>query len=501
MYTKDFQINLLAHIVLNEELFKKAYYGMRISDMDLPACQFVLAAMYHFYDKYKFIPNLITLQDHLDYLLSHPGIISVHLKKEEYESLAYVFQRILELSNIKKLDVDYYLARMADYVKTIRLSRLQEKFPTASGMVQPDFFINEVTKINREIQVFDRANTGIDGMLTNSEPPSAETLLKPIPTTITKLNYYLVGGLRVSMLGLITACPGVGKTTTLINFMNTAVATGNRSLFITLELVGVRIKHRYQGIAAGIDAQLFKMPFNSWPPEAQQRYQNLVSSENKFIDYPSIVDLSYCTPTLTQIEDVIGTWIEQNKQKYGENHNCNAVFLDWLDLIDSRGAVSITKDSQSYERLTALIYGLSQIARKYKVALWTATQGNRSADGVEVIQMKHNAGAFGKSNGLDVGIGLSEKNIRQDDGNLILTEDSDFAPPCDRELIVSIYKNRDSTRNIRFEIYQGPTLKFYNNRSEAYADSLLNQPKPITQFIPKNTQTISPSPVYEHGIS
>jgi len=50
----------------------------------------------------------------------------------------------------------------------------------------------------------------------------------------------------------------------------------------------------------------------------------------------------------------------------------------------------------------------------------------------------------------------------------VINDDSELAPPCDRELMFNIMKNRDnSPGSVKF--YQGDTLKYWDEENECKA--------------------------------
>ena len=116
------------------------------------------------------------------------------------------------------------------------------------------------------------------------------------------------------------------------------------------------------------------------------------------------------------------------------------------------------------------------------MALWTATQGTRDADGREMLSMKHVSGAYHKNDALDVSLGIgvvydatnvqrTADNAQDDDASIT---DTKAAVPCSRKLMLNLMKNRDNSP-CAVEVYQGPTLKLWNKEQDAVAaDRLLN---------------------------
>ena len=333
-------------------------------------------------------------------------------------------------------------------------------------------------KINQDVA--HNSDIHLDGMLSNPQAIMSSQTFKRISTGLPRLDERIGTGLGIGEQGMITACPGVGKTTTLINFMDGAIETGSRSLFLTLELAAYRIKHRYQALASGIDARYFKVPVTQWPDHLLRMYNEILDPErNKRFDYPAIVDMSKRSHTLDDVDRAIGMWKEHFVNKYGEEKTrCRGVYVDWLDKLNPSG-LHISKNTREDVVLTKMNEALGELARKYGVAIWTATQGTREADGQEVLQMKHTAYGYHKNDPLDVGLGIGvvfDESKVDNEGDLFPKDDSvdtlssdsidpEKLPPCKRDLMISITKNRDNPTG-SFKVYQGKTLKFYGGRNE-----------------------------------
>ena len=476
MYGKDYQFTLLAHLALDESFFKNSYKTLQLNDFGLPACQLILDALKTYFEQFKTLPNLDILALHMGQLMQS-GRTVVRLAPEEFDSLAYVMQVIH--SYVGRLSTEYFRAQLPDYLKSVRLSQTMDAYQHNISLGQStESFINKIAQLDKEITLNDEII--IDNAYTNPETMTEVKQFNRVSTGLQALNTRLGGGLGAGELGMITACPGVGKTTSLLNFDEGAVVSGRRTLFISLEMAIGRIKHRYQGIAAGIDAHYFKMPMTDWPYDELRRYNAVINSEYRFFGYASMVDMSKGKHTPAAIDDTISKWKDAVLRQGGDVDTCRGVYLDWLDMLDIKGLGS-SRDTKDHDLLKSACYELGRIARKHGVALWTATQGTREADGRETLSMKHVSGAYHKNDALDVGIGVGvvkdpsmaprpeASNDPNDDDSL---DDAAQAIPCNRRLMMNIMKNRDNSP-CGLEVYQGPTLKLWRRQSESIAAAKL----------------------------
>jgi len=468
LYTKDFQINLIVHLAKDEEFFKSTLSYLRHEDFDLAPCQLVLEALQSYYGQYRALPDFNTLQVHvLRTLQNVDGRTLTLVKPDEYEALSYVMNAI---ATTTRLNTDYYRNELSQYLKAMRAMQIVRGHMDylSEGQSVDDFF-GKILQVNQEISTH-TAEVTIDSMDENPEPILEATDVRRINTGLKPLDNRTSGGLGLGEIGMITACPGVGKTTGLINFMYGAILTGIRCLFFTLELSARRIKHRYQGIAAHIAAGTFKKPVREWSPEELERYQFILNPEYKYFGYADIADMSKRSFSVEDIDTSIQRWLEKNNKKHDTVNNCKLVCVDWLDKLDPAG-IRINKNTREDTLLMKLNEKLGELARRYDLGLWTATQGTREADGREILQMRHTAHGYHKNDPLDISLGIGVVNDGTEEaGDEALisqqTEDSENAPVCNRQLMGSIMKNRDNPPG-SFRFYQGPTLRFWQSDSEA----------------------------------
>jgi len=468
-FTRDYQIGLIAHLAWDEKLFRSTLGYLELTDVDMEPCRLVLETLQDYFRTFNKLPDFATLSLHIQCMLRNPsGQTQTILMPEDYDSLAYVMAAI---ANTRVLNSDYYQAQLPNYIKAVRVSQEIAAYhgQLSTGQGSEDF-VQRITALNEQISR--SGDIVLDGIDENPEAMLTYETFTRVPTVLTQLNKFTSGGLGAGETGMIVACPGVGKTTGLINFMNGSITAGWRSLFLTCELKSHRIKHRYHTIAADIPAQYFKIPVTEWPAHIASRYQWVLCPDSKYFGYNAIVDMSERRFTISDVEQAIRMWLEDTDKRHGEADICKAVYVDWLDRLDPSG-LRVSKSMREDQILTRVSEGLGELARKYNVALWTATQGTRQADGKDILRMSDTAWGYHKNDAVDVslGIGVTHNDAEMIDdqivrGDAILDDDDELAPPCDRHLVMSIMKNRDNPEAV-FNIYQGATLRLYDNDDTA----------------------------------
>ena len=356
------------------------------------------------------------------------------------------------------------MEHLSDFLKFVRTTQIIRSHGDSLKLGRPvDDLLTQVVQLNSDIA--NHKGFEIDSMLGNPEPIMQATQFKRVPTCLKHLNTYTAGGLGFGELGMIVACPGIGKTTSLINFQVHATQTGYRTLFITLELTKQRIKHRSQSIMGHVPAGWLKKPLPEWPEEMLYRYSMVVNPAYPFFNYPSIVDMSTRRHSLADVEQAIAMWIESVVRSGGSAAECALVLIDWADYVDPSG-ITITKQTREDVILTKVLERLGLLARKYNVGIWTATQGTRQGDGLENIQMKHTANSYHKNDPVDISLGLGALDAQgRELGEALNNDDNEEMPACNRDLKFNIMKNRDNPP-ASFPFYQGQTLRYWNGRGQ-----------------------------------
>jgi replicative DNA helicase len=477
LFTKDFQISLVAQLARDERLLVDTRGYLKLTDFDLPACRLVFEAIRGFHDSFGTLADIPTLELHVLRAIQNPdGKTETLLTPEEYESVGLVMAAVA--TAIPTTD-GYFKHILPEYLRSVRLSQAMDDHAQRVALGQgADDLIGAVLQINQDVA--HHSDLQLDGVFSNPEALMSHQTFRRISTGLPRLDERIGTGLGTGEQGMITACPGVGKTTTLINFMDGSMNTGSRSLFLTLELAAYRIKHRLQALSAGIDARYFKTPVPTWPEHYLKMYNDILNPEiNKRFDYASIIDMSKRSHNLADVDRAIGMWKEHFVKIYGEEDaRCRAVYVDWLDKLNPSG-LHVGKNARDDVILMKMNETLGELARKYDVAIWTATQGTREADGQEVLKMKHTAYGYHKNDPLDVGLGIGvifDESKVEETGDLFPRDDQvdtlggvyidpEKMPSCKRDLMISITKNRDNPTG-SFKVYQGKTLKFYSRRSD-----------------------------------
>lgn len=466
-YTKDFQIALITNIFHSVELMKYVRDRLKIEDFDLTGCKLVYEILLDYFDKFKKCPGMDILTLEVEKRLNMPESSKVQVLPEEFESLGIILERIYQGGG---LDHDYFRANIPGYLKHVRGIRA-----VADHVQRKTGNVDEL--VEQMVNIHVMTNNGNDDLkIINASqelyPVLSEEDLRKIGFGISELEKRTAQGLRTGGLGMVTACSGVGKTNTLLNFARGAVWQGYRCLFFTLELSRSRIIHRYTAMTGCIRAGLFEMPMRNWPDDELELYSFVTSPSFKHYGKLDVIDMSArSTYTVEAIDRYIDEWLANTAKMYGSDEvkKCKAIYVDWLDKIQPSPRHKYMK---SYEYLPKFLEELGNIARRYDVALWTATQATRDADGAAQVKQKHTSYSFHKNDFLDIGIGVSPvatpiQQLPQDLG-ISFKADAGRATSlvdCNKSLNYNINKNRDSEVG-DVMLYMGPSLRLFNKQQE-----------------------------------
>lgn len=286
-------------------------------------------------------------------------------------------------------------------------------------------------------------------------------------------------------MGLVVAGTGVGKSNLKINMMANATWKKVGTLYITLELTASRINERYQAMLAGIPASLFKLPESMWPLCYRKRYAVITNPRFKLRPYATTADMADGDYTVNDIESAIQVW-KDNAYNDGldPDQDCVTVLVDWLDRISPEGLGKVNRNSSEERVYHHIMEKMYQLTNKHNINMWTSTQAKPEAKGKEFLRFTDIAWGASKLHLVDAGIGLCPKNA---DDKLLdkvtemtgENEDTLKAPECSRILNASFMKSRDtSVTDTYVAVYQGPTLKFWDNQGDAMrmADAIKANP-------------------------
>lgn len=180
------------------------------------------------------------------------------------------------------------------------------------------------------------------------------------------------GGLGKGELGVVMAPAGIGKSWLLINIGANAVKQGKMVIHYTLELNDTYVGQRYDSVITGIPAQNLK----NYTDDIEEKLETL----------PGELIIKYYPTKSTGIMG-IKAHIEKTVML---GNNPDLVIVDYGDLL------KINNKKDKHEALEELYEEMRGMAGEYEIPVWTASQANRSATEVDVIEADKIASSYGK---------------------------------------------------------------------------------------------------------
>jgi len=223
----------------------------------------------------------------------------------------------------------------------------------------------------------------------------------PIPTGISGLDDLLKGGIGTGELGMILAPTGVGKSTILTKFANTAANTGHKVVQIFFEDTQTQIRQKHFTCWSGFSSDQqtespeMKLQTISKARECQERENfgglKIIRMENYN----------------TTVSDVKRKLLKLQSQGF----KADLVVIDYVDCMiadRSKGYDEEWKGEGSVIRqLDAMCYDLN-------VALWTASQGNRSSISADIVNVDDMGGSIKKAQTAHIILSIA-KSLEQKD--------------------------------------------------------------------------------------
>lgn len=461
-YDKAFQQQLLLHLLYCEKLLKLASSCVKPSDFEIPVQRLVCEALLDYYTAFQHLPTMEMLQMQLLKIIENvERKYTSAISPEESEALLDLLRF---LNQPGALSEDRFVAELGPYLNWIRASRLVAQYQAQGG---------NMAELTKKLVELDRQLSFLGGSSVQhrlSERPALilrdEDAPVCISTGLPGFDVHLDGGIRRHELGMFTACPGVGKTNTLVHLALMAALSNYRVLYITLELEYEKIARRYIAMGAGIPARFTKKPLTLWSAEYRRRSEIFLDRNFGAYDRLTICDLAGKTSPVQRLEKEIENWLTVTEKTFGNHEDCALVCVDWADKWAYPHA---GKDMPEHLRLTKVVEEMDQISHRYPVGIWTATQGTREADNRSVLMMSDAAGAYHKNDSLDIGVGIGiapEDKVKFEQalsGNAYGRPKTQL--PAELRLIFTINKNREGSQAV-LNVYRAETLRLYSSPIE-----------------------------------
>lgn len=241
-----------------------------------------------------------------------------------------------------------------------------EEYSKIEGIIQKALQVGIIDE--EAIDVFDNIDAALE-----------KDFREPIPTGIVGLDNLLKGGLGVGELGVVLAPTGVGKTTILTKFANTAYNCGKNVLQLFFEDNKDVIKRKHYTIWSSITPD--EQPnFKEEVKEKVHEAQSMSKGELRLLKLPS------SSVTVSDIKSRI-------RKMISEGFKIDLLVIDYVDcILPERGGYG-----EEWKGEGAIMRTIEAMTDEFGIGIWVATQGNRESIASEIVTTDQMGGSIKKA--------------------------------------------------------------------------------------------------------
>lgn len=363
-----FQIKVISALLTDKVFLQQISDILDPKYFESDANQWLINEIIEYSKEYKFSPTLEVLKvriQSIDIEILKTEVVN-NLKEAwkhiESNDLAFIKEQVVDFC--KNQEIKKAILASVDLLKNGKYEDIKAK-------------IDHAMKAGADKDIGHEYNDSIADRYTD-----AVRHVRPTPWDV--INELTDGGLGKGELGVFVAPAGIGKSWGLINIGANAVKKGLTVLHYTLELNEAYVGLRYDSVITGIAAQNLK------------HYQDDVTETVKKLPGRLIIKY-YPTKTcsVTGLRAHIEKCILQDTKP-------DIVIVDYADLLRGHG-------QEKRHELEGIYEDLRGLAGEYDVPVWTASQANRSALEMDVIEADKISESYGKVMVADFIISLSRK--------------------------------------------------------------------------------------------
>tara|TARA_R100000315_G_C5229006_1_gene139946 strand:+ start:193 stop:1566 length:1374 start_codon:yes stop_codon:yes gene_type:complete len=360
----NFQLKLMNLIITDKSFSQSIIDVIQAKYFDNQYFKLIMQLIKEYYEKYQSTPTFEGLEQ-----LTTLEISSEMARK-------YIFDILREVKDASFKDHLFIKEKSIKFCKQQELKKAIRKVENIMEKGEFESYDKCEEYIREAIQIGD-GDTGNFEVFHNLEEVLKDDFRHPVPTGLDGIDNLLNGGLAKGEIGVILAPTGVGKTTMLTRFANTAFNMGYNVLQIFFEDNPKIIQRKHFTCWTGISPD--KLSSNK--EEVLNKADEMKKNGGKMI----LKKLPSDENTMTQIKNQI-------RKITSEGNNIDVVVLDYIDcVIPDRSFNDEWKGEGSVMRkFEAMCHELNLVG-------WTATQGNRSSISSEVVTTDQMGGSIKKA--------------------------------------------------------------------------------------------------------
>lgn len=364
---QSFQLSLLKTMIEDKKFGESIIEVANFKYFENGSFRTIFTHIQESYEKFKKIPAYVTIEQKL---------MAESLNKDTTLKM-----HIDTLNMIKEHKVDDPGSIKLQSLNFCKQQTLKEAIKKVDSIMKQGAFeqYKDIEKIMQDaLQVGVTTHEIVDA-LENPERALDTDSRTPFPTGITGLDALLKGGLGRGELGVVLAPTGVGKSTLLTKFANSAYNAGANVLQIFFEDNENAILRKHFTIWSGISP-------DDQPGLKDDVIKSVDEAKENSVGSLKLMKLPSYGTTLADIKSRIRKYIN-------EGNKLDLVIIDYVDCITS----DKNNGEDEWKGEGAIMRGIESMSSEFDIAVWVATQGDRSSIATEVVMTNQMGGSIKKA--------------------------------------------------------------------------------------------------------
>jgi len=360
----NFQLKLINLIVTDNTFFQSIIDVITAKYFDNQYFRLIMQLIKEYYEKYQVSPSFETLDQ-----LTRIEISSEMARKN-------IFDMLKEVKDASFEDHLFTKEKALNFCKQQELKKAIRK--VESIMEKGDFeSYDKCEELIREAIKIGDGDQGSFEIFTELEKLLEENYRHPVPTGVDGLDNILNGGLAKGEIGVILAPTGVGKTTMLTRFANTAFNMGYNVLQIFFEDNPKIIQRKHFTCWTGIPND----KLSDHKETVLDKADEMKKTGGKLI----LKKLPSDEMSMLQIKN-------QVRKIISEGTKIDMILIDYIDCILPDRAFN-----DEWKGEGSVMRKFEGMCHELDIVGWTATQGNRNSISSEVVTTDMMGGSIKKA--------------------------------------------------------------------------------------------------------
>jgi len=372
LYGSGFQNKLLAVLIKDRIYLQQIHDILDPSYFSSESSQWIAGTIVKYFNTYKSSPTLEVMKVEID------SIENGVLKTTVIDTLKDV------MTNIDAPDQQYTKDKSLGFCKN---QKLKAAILESVNLLQQGQYDTIKAVVDEAMKAGTDKDIGHE-YIDHIEARFEQNSRKVVPTPWDVVNEIMDGGLGAGEMGVFVAPAGIGKSMALVNAAANCVKKGLNVVYYTLELSDTYVGGRFDSHFTGIPTSDLKYH----KEEVEQALDKL----------PGKLVIKYY-PTKTASVNTIAAHLDKCAL---QGLKPDIMFIDYADLLRDTGA---SKTARHDQVLGGIYEELRGLAGLHQIPLWTASQANRSAADMEVIEADKIAESYTKVMVADFIVSLSRK--------------------------------------------------------------------------------------------